>query len=439
MWKVVIVDDDFQVLRGLRRAIPWEALDAEFVGEAIDGAEGLKLIGETNPDIVITDIYMPHMNGIEMIEQLRKTRFPGRFIILSGYNDFEFARTAIRLGVEDYLTKPGTVEQIQGVLAETIAKLEASYLQNIEQNRQKIRTETIGGMTDEEWLAAVVTGQALGAELPASKAGWTDVRHIVMVLEVERTERIRGVTIADWNLFQFAVANIAQEILGQEWPESDFVWLFGNHAAVVLRADPETGDSELLARAEALGGLLTDSVRGTIGLSLRCGLGDVKTHWSELKQSADRALQALFAAEESGGDTAAQPDQPASAEPAAPAAAAPPASPYNQKHKQAVDFMIRYIHEHYAEDLTLEDLAGQLYISKNYLNQLFKKVTGETLTNYIIRVRIEKAKALLYEGNHLIYEVADMVGYQNVPYFSTLFKKYCGVSPSELVRGEAKQ
>ncbi|MNN07840.1 HTH-type transcriptional regulator YesS [compost metagenome] len=59
-------------------------------------------------------------------------------------------------------------------------------------------------------------------------------------------------------------------------------------------------------------------------------------------------------------------------------------------------------------------------------------MTGETFTNYVIRVRIEKAKALLMDGNYLIYEVSEMVGYHNVPYFSTLFKKYCGVSPSEI-------
>ncbi|MFC6551592.1 response regulator [Cohnella cellulosilytica] len=76
MWKIALVDDDFQVLDGLRSIIPWEELDAEFAGDAIDGEEGLKLIEEVNPDIVITDIYMPMMNGIEMIERLRARKFP---------------------------------------------------------------------------------------------------------------------------------------------------------------------------------------------------------------------------------------------------------------------------------------------------------------------------------------------------------------------------
>jgi two-component system response regulator YesN len=435
MWKVAIVDDDFQVLRGLRRAIPWEELDAEFVGEAIDGAEGIRLIEETNPDIIITDLYMPHMNGIEMIEHLRKENFPGRFIILSGYNDFEFARNAIRLGVEDYLTKPGTVEQIRAVLTDTIAKLETSYLQNIELNERNNRFEAFEGMTDEEWLEAVITGKLLATILPSQKERWRTVNHLVMVLEVVRTERIRGVSIADWNLFQFAVTNITQEILEQEWPDSDFVWLFGNHAAVILRKNAETRDFDVVEKANALGGMLVESMRNYIEIDLRFGLGEVKHSWNEIKQSADQAFQALMSVdeEESRGETGTLGH---SAEDAAPTIGQ---SLFSQRHKKAVDFMIRYIHEHYAEDLTLENLAKQLYISKNYLNQLFKKVTGETLTNYIIRVRMEKAKALLLEGNHLIYEIADLVGYQNVPYFSSLFKKYCGVNPSELTRRVPKQ
>ncbi|MBC8080751.1 MAG: AraC family transcriptional regulator, partial [Gorillibacterium sp.] len=106
----------------------------------------------------------------------------------------------------------------------------------------------------------------------------------------------------------------------------------------------------------------------------------------------------------------------------------------NVKHKQAVDFMFEYIHEHYADDITLSDLSEKVFISRNYLSQIFRKATGETFNNYVTRVRMEKAKTLILEGKYLIYEVAEMVGYKNVPYFSTLFKKVIGVNPSELIK-----
>ncbi|MNG23471.1 HTH-type transcriptional regulator YesS [compost metagenome] len=80
----------------------------------------------------------------------------------------------------------------------------------------------------------------------------------------------------------------------------------------------------------------------------------------------------------------------------------------------------------------MEDLSKQLYLSRNYLNRMFKKATGETFTNYLIRLRLEKAKVLLAEGKYMIYEISEKVGYKNVAYFSSIFKKHFGMNPSEL-------
>ncbi|MGO4108515.1 response regulator transcription factor [Paenibacillus sp. YAF4_2] len=422
MWKIVIIDDDFQVVRGLRKAIPWEELDAEFAGEAIDGEAGLKLIEEVNPDIVLTDIYMPEMNGIQMIESLKSRGFTGRFVILSGYNDFEYARTALRLGVDDYLTKPVTVDQIRKVLAETILKLEETYLQRLEQTGEQ--NVPAVNWRQEEWTASILNGLSQPEELPAALAEWQSKQFTVMVIEVTWTERTRNISIADWNLFRFAVSNISEEVLGGEWQTASFVWLFGNYAAVLLRSEQGTDGQLAAASAGRLGGMIINNLKSYIGLDARFGLGRTKDSWHEIKASCDEALQGLLE----------DPNQEQEAEGEESGGSELSFNTIHEKHRKAVQFMIEYVHTHYAEDITLEQLASQLYISKNYLNQLFKKVTGETFTNYVIRVRIEKAKVLLLEGKHLIYEVSEMVGYQNVPYFTTLFKKYCGVTPSELMK-----
>lgn len=96
--------------------------------------------------------------------------------------------------------------------------------------------------------------------------------------------------------------------------------------------------------------------------------------------------------------------------------------------------MTGYIHEHYAEDLTLAELSEKLYISRNHLSIIFKNMTGETFNNYLTRVRIEKARELLLQRTMLVYEVAERVGYKNVPYFSTLFKKITGMNPTDLIK-----
>jgi two-component system response regulator YesN len=106
----------------------------------------------------------------------------------------------------------------------------------------------------------------------------------------------------------------------------------------------------------------------------------------------------------------------------------------NIKHKQAVDFMINYIREHYNEEITLGELSRHVFISQNYLGQIFKNVVGETLNQYVTRIRIDKAKEMVLEGKYYIYEIAEKVGYTNIPYFTTLFKKQIGFNPSELLK-----
>jgi two-component system response regulator YesN len=106
----------------------------------------------------------------------------------------------------------------------------------------------------------------------------------------------------------------------------------------------------------------------------------------------------------------------------------------NIRHKQAVEYMIQYVQDHYSENITLHDLSNQIYISRNYLSQIFKKGTGLSFNHYVNKVRMEKAKNLILEGKLLIYEIAEEVGYKNTPYFSSLFKKYTGVNPTDLLK-----
>src|SRR5690606_13409772 len=93
-----------------------------------------------------------------------------------------------------------------------------------------------------------------------------------------------------------------------------------------------------------------------------------------------------------------------------------------------------YVKNGYAQEITLADIADSLYVNRNYLSQLFKQVTGETFVNYLNKFRIEKAKEILRERHYMIYEVSEMVGYQNPTYFSQVFKSITGVSPSEFYK-----
>lgn len=113
---LLIVDDESQIRSGLRTIIPWQEYSVSLIGCASSGVEALDMIRYYEPDIVITDIQMPGMSGLELIERARQEQFDCSFVILSGYDDFQYAKTAIRYGVEDYLLKPISIQELTSLV-----------------------------------------------------------------------------------------------------------------------------------------------------------------------------------------------------------------------------------------------------------------------------------------------------------------------------------
>lgn len=106
MKKVMLVEDEDFILQGIKYIIDWEALSMEIAATAHNGKEALEIFQENPTDIVVTDVEMPRMNGLELLREIRKLNSRTRGIILSGYDEFEYARTALRLDVEEYILKP---------------------------------------------------------------------------------------------------------------------------------------------------------------------------------------------------------------------------------------------------------------------------------------------------------------------------------------------
>lgn len=121
MYKVIVVEDETMVRRGIILTIDWAALDCVIAGEAANGEEGAELAVRLSPDIIVTDVKMPRMDGVEMITKLREQGCRAKFIILTAYSDFKYAQSALRLGVSDYLLKPlrdGDLEHAVGHIRE---------------------------------------------------------------------------------------------------------------------------------------------------------------------------------------------------------------------------------------------------------------------------------------------------------------------------------
>ena len=116
MLRVVIADDEPKVNLLLQKIVNWEALGFEIVGTAQDGIRALELIKKENPDLVMTDIRMPGCDGMELIRQAKEANPDVMFIVVSGYRQFEYARTALKYGVEDYLLKPVKADELTRLL-----------------------------------------------------------------------------------------------------------------------------------------------------------------------------------------------------------------------------------------------------------------------------------------------------------------------------------
>ena len=129
MLKVFLVEDETLIREGLRDRIPWEQYGFRFVGEAGDGEMALPLIRKTRPDVIITDIKMPFMDGLEL-SRIVKEEFPKtKILIVSGYDDFEYAREALTIGVDQYILKPVTRMNLRKVLEELKEKIEQEHRQ----------------------------------------------------------------------------------------------------------------------------------------------------------------------------------------------------------------------------------------------------------------------------------------------------------------------
>lgn len=158
MYSVFIVDDETIVREGLRSKIDWEHSQFTFAGEAGDGEIALSMIQDIKPDILITDIKMPFMDGLELAQTVKKLQPWIRIIILSGHDEFDYAKRAISIGVEDYILKPFTLDEMLACLAKVASELDKQKQQFTDIERMKSELESNFMLSREKLLSDIVLG-----------------------------------------------------------------------------------------------------------------------------------------------------------------------------------------------------------------------------------------------------------------------------------------
>ena len=141
---IILADDEQQILYGMKNGIDWESLGFSVVGTAQNGKEALELIEEYHPDLLISDIKMPFMDGLELSKTIHENYINTKIILFSGWDDFEYARTAISYGVSQYIMKPIDYNEMQKLLTTMHEELEKEYAEKMNRTRlENIYTESI--------------------------------------------------------------------------------------------------------------------------------------------------------------------------------------------------------------------------------------------------------------------------------------------------------
>ena len=293
MLKLLIVDDEYNIREGLARAVDWASAGVEVAGAAGSGAEALELFDRLAPDIVITDIFMEEMNGLELIEAISQRERNTKFILISGYDEFAYARRAIDLKVYRYLLKPILPEDILAVVKPLVEEIA---------EEQEIRLKI--GMFDEEIARNrdILTRQLLHDVLygHGGSAGEYLHRAALLKLELQDSASVCAVFEADGGAVAesgpygaarmpaLGIHRIAEEIFRRH---RGILTYFGddNRVYVIAPAGARDFDETLAHCVERL----QKAARQNLGVTVSAGVGGVCRGLVSVSQSRREAMRAL--------------------------------------------------------------------------------------------------------------------------------------------------
>ncbi|WP_336773862.1 response regulator transcription factor [Paenibacillus sp. MMO-58] len=489
MLKAVIFDDEYIVTQGLRMMVDWSRYGIELAGTAADGLSALQMVRELQPDIVMTDIRMPGLTGLQLIEEIAKEMPDTACIVFSGFNEFEYIRKALKLGVIDYLDKPITLEKIDEAISRTIARI------GYQQEHTQLKTQ-VAANKEALLEKATLDLLLLGAEaIPAWRLAYGEAE----------AKQVIGITILaatgkpDPLLEDHPSYRMVSFPYGKEWImavfhsklPADELW---EQLTVLSPQMQETvGSGQTYADLAEAGASLKEAVRALryavfleekgwtrfepaeeslpkglnereeeIVFCMRTGnkegllrqLEEYK-HWTEAERLSPELVEqevlklayiGYQVAMEAGGE----------ARTLVPHRELGEMSSRDRmfewlreqmellhnfmredKHAakhNAVEKALAFIEKHYLESFTLQEVAEHVGMNATYLSLLFKEKVGTSYIKYVTKLRMEQAKMLLHKGM-LVNDVSKKVGYYNYRHFTELFKKYAGVTPGQFREG----
>ena len=400
MWKLVVADDEPKIRRGIEKILNWNEFNIEIVGEAEDGEIALEVIEEKTPDIILLDINMPFLNGINLLQKLKDINNKSIVIIISGYDDFSYAQKALQFNVFDYILKPVNKKSMEEIITKAVHKLneiekENNYFEWINKQLNK-NMDVLKKTFFSEWLNNKLSDEQVLKEMEFFNIDFGKNIGVTVIKLVDKL----NIEIIDkkWNteLLEFAIANL----LNDKFQESNLKFIFADDNKNVILVSKIDDMVEWITLGKQL--------EVEIPKYLKCNVIIEQANVSSgILKIKDIYLKIINSVNE------------------------------KKKCSPIALLTIKYIEEnYYSNDLNINDISDKLEVTSSYLSKLLKKETGSSFIDYLTNIRIKKAMYIMEDPTIKIYDVAELVGYSNQHYFCRAFKRAVGFSPTEYKRGK---
>lgn len=399
MYRVILVEDEPIVRIGLKNMVAWENYNMQVIGDFSNGQEALEVCLKEKPELLITDIRMPVMDGLELIRQIRKTNKHMMIIILTCLDEFSYAQEATALGVSNYILKLTCgLDELDRILSRAKEGLGATRGGGV------LNNPTIdGSLMKEQVFFDFVHYQVL------PKDGFLNAMNQLGVRFLEGKMYLLMVKLDGYERF------LQEDQSGRR--------LRGLIKAVI---NEELNKSNLAPNAE----VFCDHPGETLILLGRLAEGVTweerfKEFFLSLSLAIDKRLnlEAAFQASEQIGSYESLPRTYQQMK----LLNSDGQSSYPKKIREALDYIAR----NYQAPISLQEVADHLQISAGYLSRLFMSVMETSFTERLNQERVDRAKKLLLSTDIPVYTIGEMVGIPNATYFIRVFKKHEGITPNE--------
>ncbi|MGP3777340.1 response regulator transcription factor [Halanaerobium saccharolyticum] len=371
-FKLLLVDDEKPIRKKLINNTDWKA-EGYQIFAAANGEEALKIIMEKGIDILVTDIQMPKLSGMNLIEKAKRNSSHLKVIVISGYAEFEYAQKSIRFGVNDYLLKPFRSKKLLEVVNK--AKEELIKEKDNEQRLAVLRGE-ISSYINENKLDTIYNW-LIDDQFFQHQSLIMDRIDLEAVLKRGSKEDILE-----------TVNKIIEELKAVDLNKEKLFVVLNNlileSFKIIKDLDYEAEDLMEIIDKERIENL---------------NYGEIKEVEIILKEFLLRLHDLISFTP-------------------------------GEKNAEIISEMKAYIAENYQDGITLSELARKFNLSTGHLSNLFHEESGESFSDYLNMIRLNKAKELLKTTDDKIYQIADQLGFNDAYYFSSWFKKLVGASPT---------